>query len=136
MEKKETLPPFLILLAAEEKTFPYIELHKRMSKAALGYELPLFWVPKFMAKLGSLFLIHSFIKPFMIDIADLHYDVDISRAKKLLGWEPKKSLDKNLETLVAWAKENKQEFYKENGLIVPKKLEKEWGRQDAQKKSN
>lgn len=35
-----------------------------------------------------------------------------------------------------WAKNNKQDFYRENNLIVPHSLEKEWSRLDAQKKPN
>lgn len=136
IEKAKSLPPFLTLLASEDKSFSYIELHQRMSKALFGFTLPLIWVPKFAAKIGSFFLMNSFIKPFMIDIADLHYDCDCSKAKTLLGWRAEHSLDKNLESLVMWAKNNKQDFYKENNLIVPHSLEKEWSRLDAQKKPN
>ena len=32
----------------------------------------------------------------MIDLADDHYDLDISRARTLLGWEPKHSLRETL----------------------------------------
>ena len=70
----------------------------------------------------------------MIDIADLHYDCDCSKAKNLLGWKPQHSLDKKLEQLIAWAKNNLRDFYRENNLIVPSSLEKQWSREDAQKK--
>ena len=69
----------------------------------------------------------------MIDIADLHYDCDCSKAKNLLGWKPQHSLDKKLEQLIAWAKNNLRDFYRENNLIVPSSLEKQWSREDAQK---
>ncbi len=136
IDKRHALPNFVTLLAAEDKSFSYIELHQRMSKALYGVNLPLFWVPKILAKIGALFLRHSFIKPFMIDIADLHYDIDTSKAQMLLGWSPEHSLDKNLETLIAWAKNNKREFYLANALVAPRKLEKEWSRYDAQKNHN
>ena len=29
-----------------------------------------------------------FVKPFMVRMADDHYELDISRARQLLGWEP------------------------------------------------
>ncbi|MBM3195365.1 MAG: NAD(P)-dependent oxidoreductase [Chlamydiae bacterium] len=134
MEKAHSLPDFVTLLATEDKSFSYIELHQRMSKALFGYKFPLIWVPKFAAKIGSFFLRNSFIKPFMIDIADLHYDCDCSKAKNLLGWRPQNSLDKKLEQLIAWAKNNLKDYYRENNLIVPRKLEKLWSREDAQKK--
>ncbi|MBM3196681.1 MAG: NAD(P)-dependent oxidoreductase [Chlamydiae bacterium] len=134
IEKASTLPSFLTLLAAEDKSFSYIELHERMSKALFGFKYPLFWVPKFAAKIGSFFLLNSFIKPFMIDIADLHYDCDCSKSKTFLGWKPQNSLDKKLEQMISWAKTNKRDFYRENNLIVPKYLEREWSKEDAQKK--
>jgi hypothetical protein len=36
--------------------------------------------------------------------------------------------------MIAWAKNNKRDFYRENNLIVPKHLEREWSKEDAQKK--
>jgi hypothetical protein len=51
-----------------------------------------------------------------------------------LGWKPQHSLDKKLEQLIAWAKNNLRDFYRENNLIVPSSLEKQWSREDAQKK--
>ena len=33
-----------------------------------------------------------FVKPFMVMMADDHYELDISRARELLGWEPKHRL--------------------------------------------
>jgi len=70
----------------------------------------------------------------MIDIADLHYDCDCSKSKTFLGWKPQNSLDKKLEQMISWAKTNKRDFYRENNLIVPKYLEREWSKEDAQKK--
>ena len=37
----------------------------------------------------------------MIDLADSHYAVDISKAKRLLGWEPRHSLRGTLREDVA-----------------------------------
>ncbi|MFZ4673475.1 MAG: NAD-dependent epimerase/dehydratase family protein [Chlamydiia bacterium] len=126
MEKRNHLPNFVIMLAAEDKSFSYIELHQRMSKALYGFKLPLFWVPKFLAKIGSYFLRNSFVKPFMIDISDLHYDVDTGRAKTLLDWRTEHNLEDKLEGMIEWAVNNKKEFYHENGLVAPKKLQKKW----------
>ena len=33
-----------------------------------------------------------FIKPWMVDISDDHYELDTGRARKLLGWKPRHSL--------------------------------------------
>ena len=36
----------------------------------------------------------------MVDIADDHYAVDITRARKLLGWEPQHSLRDTLPKII------------------------------------
>src|SRR5690625_3295622 len=41
-----------------------------------------------------------FIRPFMIDLASDHYELDIRRAKDQLGWQPKHNLFDDLEALV------------------------------------
>ena len=45
--------------------------------------------------------IEPFIQPFMIPLADDHYELDISRARKLLGWEPRRSLRETLPVMIA-----------------------------------
>ena len=60
----------------------------------------------------------------MVDIADDHYAIDISRARELLGWEPKHSLRETLPRMiaalkadpVAWYRANKLNFAKVAGL--------------------
>lgn len=130
IQKQKTLPPFLILLAAEDQTIPYIELHRRMSQGIFKRPFTLFWVPRALAKLGALFLRNSFIKPFMIDIADLHYELDMSKAKKLLGWSCKHSLDKELNRFIEAIKHDTRKFYQSNQLLVPRKLAKAWEKDD------
>ena len=66
-----------------------------------------------------------FIKPWMIDRADDHYELDISRAKKLLDWEPRHSLMESLPEIISTLKEKPLTWYKENKLEPPSELEKE-----------
>ena len=68
------------------------------------------------------FMKPSFIKPWMIDFADDHYELDISQARKNLGWEPKHHLE---ETLPKWIKQLKADpicWYDENKLKPSRKL--------------
>ena len=37
-----------------------------------------------------------FIRPFLIDLASDHYALDISRARDLLGWEPRHFIGEEL----------------------------------------
>jgi nucleoside-diphosphate-sugar epimerase len=64
----------------------------------------------------------SFIKPWMIDIADDHYELDVSRAKKILGWQPKHRVDQVIPKWVHEIKRDPVMWYDENKLRVPRGL--------------
>ena len=57
-----------------------------------------------------------FIKPWMIDRANDHYALDITRAHTLLGWEPKRTLRETLPKMVAALKADPLGWYRENNL--------------------
>ena len=126
VKKRKQLPEEINLLIGEPITFSYDELQRKMAYLLHKKEWKTWRVPKPIAKIGAWFQDHlpfmkpSFIKPWMIQIADDHYELDISKAKKYLGWEPKKRLD---ETLAKWAKDLQKDpaaWYRENKLILPK----------------
>ena len=52
----------------------------------------------------------------MIDFADDNYVLDISLAKKQLGWEPKRSLKETLPLMIEALKKDPDHWYKTNGL--------------------
>jgi hypothetical protein len=60
-----------------------------------------------------------FLKPWMIDRANDHYALDITRARTLLGWKPKRSLRETLPKMVAALKADPAKFYEENKLGQP-----------------
>lgn len=64
-----------------------------------------------------------FIRPFMIEMADDHYALDVSKAKRLLGWEPKHDLRRELPRLVAALKRDPLVWYKANGITPPDWME-------------
>lgn len=127
VEKRKELPPETVFLIGEPKTPSYDELQKKMAKLAWNKDWKTFRVPKLLAKIGAWiqdhlpFLPESFIKPWMIDLADDHYELDISRAKRLLGWEPKHYV---MDTIPKWVEQLKNDprtFYDKNKLKKPKK---------------
>jgi len=67
------------------------------------------------------FIPKPFIKPWMIDLADDHYELDISKAKRELGSSPKKSLEKTLPRMIEELKEDPEKWYKINQLNNGKK---------------
>jgi hypothetical protein len=52
----------------------------------------------------------------MIDRANDHYALDISRARTLLGWEPTRTLRATLPKMVAALKADPIGWYRENKL--------------------
>lgn len=63
-----------------------------------------------------------FIKPWMIDFADDHYALDVSRAKEWLDWEPRHSLRDTLPKMIDALKRNPVAWYRAHQLS-PAELE-------------
>ncbi len=125
VEKRKVLPPELTLLIGEDVTFSYDQLQRQMQQLLHGKEWKTWSIPKPIAKVGAWFQEHlpfmkpSFIKPWMIDIADDHYELDISRAKRVLGWQPKYRVDKVIPKWVEELKRDPLMWYDENKLKPP-----------------
>jgi nucleoside-diphosphate-sugar epimerase len=126
VEKRKVLPPETTVLLGEPKTLSYDQMQRKISKLLTGKEISTIRVPKLFAKLGAWALNHipfkekPFIKPWMIDLADDHYELDISRAERLLGWKPKRSVEETLSKMIALLKADPQKWYKINGLRYKK----------------
>lgn len=67
--------------------------------------------------------IEPFIKPFMVWLADDHYELDISRAASLLGWRPRHSLRRTLPKIIGRLKQSPAAWYRRNHIAVPLWLE-------------
>ena len=122
VDKRSELPPEVTLLIGEPKTLNYDQLQRKISCLLFDKEIKTIRVPKILAKIGSWLMCHNplmkkpFIQPWMIDLADDHYELDISRAKRLLGWEPKHSLEETLPIMIQDLKESPDAWYKKNQL--------------------
>lgn len=78
-------------------------------------------MPKPFAKVGAAITDvaqggDAFIKPFMVNMADDHYALDITRAKRLLGWQPQHSVMTSLSKMTETLKSNPEMWYQKNGL--------------------
>jgi nucleoside-diphosphate-sugar epimerase len=130
VQKRKTLPSELNLLIGEETTFSYDQIQRMMEREIHGKEWKTWRIPKPIAKIGAYILTHlpygkpSFIQPWMIDIADDHYELDITRAKKILGWQPKYRVDQVIPKWVDEIKTDPVEWYDENKLKAPRGLER------------
>ena len=125
VQKRKTLPPELNLLIGEDVTFSYDQLQRQMQRLVHGKEWKTWSVPKPIAKIGAWLQDHlpcvkkGFIRPWMIDLADDHYELDISRAKKVIGWQPKYRVDKIIPKWVEELKRDPVAWYDENKLNAP-----------------
>jgi nucleoside-diphosphate-sugar epimerase/uncharacterized membrane protein len=121
VDRRRQLSAEVVLLIGEPETLSYEELQKTLGRLIHGEDWETKQIPKALAKTGAWLEDHvpgeePFIKPWMIDLADDHYELDIRRAREVLGWEPKRSLRETLPKMVAALKEDPERFYRENKL--------------------
>jgi len=122
IEKRKELPQEIPFLIGEDKTLSYDEMQKAISFYLTGKPIKTYQVPKWFAKIGArlqqliCFKNPPFIQPWMIDFADDHYELDISRAKKTLSWSPKRSLKETFPIMIERLKKDPIQWYKENGF--------------------
>jgi nucleoside-diphosphate-sugar epimerase len=128
VEKRRELPPETTLLIGEPETLSYDELQRTFARLIHGEEWETRQIPKPIAKTGAWMLDNMplveepFIKPWMVDLADDDYALDIGRARETLGWEPKHSLRDTLPKMVAALKRDSAAWYREHELPLPSSL--------------
>jgi len=140
VQRRAELPPEEPILLGEPETLSYDELQHTIARLTLGSSTETIEIPGALsplAKAGAWVLDHvpgkeAFIKPWMIDRANDHYALDITRARTLLGWEPKRSLRETLPKMVAALQADPPAWYRENDLEAPSGLQrKEETREEA-----
>jgi len=123
VERRRDLPPERAFLIGEPETPSYDELQRRIARLLHGDDD---WdteeIPKTVAKSGAWVqnqipgIEEPFIKAWMIDMADDHYELDISRARDELGWTPRRSLIDTLPTMIERLREDPGAWYARHDL--------------------
>lgn len=122
---RKQLPPALPLLVGEGETLSYDELQHQFGRLLHGEEWETREIPKPLARAGAWvqgalpFGEEPFIKPWMIDHADDHYALDVTRAQSLLNWEPKHGLRDTLPLMIRALKADPLVWYREHKLDTP-----------------
>lgn len=133
VERRKQLPPDLTLLIGEPETPSYAQLQDGFAQALLGQPWPAAEIPKSVARTGAWLQDKAgdivpdaidqgeepFIKPYMVDLADDHFELDIRRAGEALGWQPKHRLAAALPRLVEVMKADREAWYARNRLESP-----------------
>lgn len=115
-------------LVGEPDVMSYGELQERLGQLIHGQAWPTLRIPKPMAKAGAWIKeklpgADPFIKPWMIDLADEHYPVEIQRARERLRWVPTHQLSESLEAMVTALQRNPRAWYATNNLPWPHEQE-------------
>ena len=119
IEKRKDLSPETLLNIGDDETLSYQELQDIISKEITGKKSEIIHIPRWFAKAGAYMLNifgKAFIKPWMIDLADDHFELDSTKAKKLLGWQPKHELRDTLPQMIKNLKADPEKFYQVNKL--------------------
>ena len=121
--RRKELPQDAVMLIGEPETLSYDELQRLLAAHIHGEpDWETTQIPKAVAKAGAWVqdqipgVEEPFIKPWMIDLADDHYALDISRARQLVGWSPRHTLRQTLPKMVTALKTDPEGFYRLNKL--------------------
>jgi UDP-glucose 4-epimerase len=142
VEKRNTLPKAVTVLVGEEKTLSTRFLQNKISNEFFGKNIWMMRLPGFVAWIGSWVQCHipfmpkPFIRPWMIKLADEHFELDTSLAKKLFDWEPKHDLEHLLTDMCNDLKADPAAWYKKNNLKMPKGMKKSNNRKKSNKNKN
>jgi nucleoside-diphosphate-sugar epimerase len=114
-------------LVAEPDVVTYAELQDALGRLLHGRAWPAIRIPAPLAKAGAwvkdkLAPEKTWIKPWMIDLADAHYPCSIARARARLGWRPHRRLRRVLPKMVAALRRDPVAWYEEHHLPVPDAL--------------
>jgi nucleoside-diphosphate-sugar epimerase len=117
-----------LFLIAEPDIVSYAEMQDRLGRLLHGREWPTIRIPKAVAKAGAWVKEkmaeegeETFIKPWMVDLADDHYPVVIHRARERLDWKPRHRLRETLKEMVERLKHDPRKWYATNNLEPPEK---------------
>lgn len=138
LRHRHELPPELALLIGEPQTMSYDDIQDKVGHLLYGTaDWETYKIPKSIAKTGAWLQNkledvvpnaidkgkEPFVKPFMVDLAEDHFELDISRARQLLGWEPRHSLYETLPKMIAALQSDPIGWYRKNKLDLPSWLE-------------
>jgi nucleoside-diphosphate-sugar epimerase len=126
VERRRQLAHFELFLVAEPDVMSYRELQEQIGEGLHGREWPTIRIPKVVAKAGAWMQEKTaaedeptFIKPWMVDLADMHYPVEVGLAERRLGWRPRHRLRDSLDEMLRRLKSDPRRWYETNKLPLP-----------------
>jgi nucleoside-diphosphate-sugar epimerase/uncharacterized membrane protein len=138
IERRDRLPRETAILVGEPDAMSFEELQDTLGRLIHGErDWSTMAIPPALAKAGAWIQEKAepvvpdaidrgkppFVRPFMVDIAQAHYALDITRARELLGWTPQHDLRRTLPAIVAALKRDPVDWYKANRVTPPPWIE-------------
>lgn len=138
VDRRAQLPRDATILIGEKEAPSYETLQNTLGQLVHGAEE---WatlsLPKWAAKVGARVQVAAeplvpdaidqgekpFVRPFMMDLAEDHYELDTGCARELLEWRPKRRLMDTLPKIVAALKRDPQAWYRANNVTAPEWLQ-------------
>lgn len=133
VERRARLPASLTLLIGEPVTESYQALQNLIGRLLHGETWETRSIPKSVAATGAWIQgkmeqiipdaidggIKPFIQPFMVALADDHYELDITRAGQALGWHPVHAIRRSLPAIIGALRQDPALWYGRNKLPLP-----------------
>lgn len=121
IDRRQDLPPEFPVLLGETDVMTYDELQRDLGRLIHDEAWETRSIPKAAARAGvwaetAVLDEDTFIRPWMVDISDDHYELDLTAARTHLGWAPRHSLRESLPTIVAGLKADPFAWYQANRL--------------------
>ncbi len=122
---RHELPPEVTLLIGEPESPSYDTLQRAFGRLIHDVAWKTFSLPIPVAKVGAWAQEKlplgrpPFIKPWMIDLANDNVELDITRARTVLGWVPKHVLGDTLPNMIPALKADPLAWYRENAITPP-----------------
>lgn len=133
VERRDRLPQETAVLIGEPVTESYEALQNLIGGLIHGEPWSTRRIPKPVAATGAWLQdkmedvvpdsidrgIEPFIKPFMVYLADDHYELKLARAEALLNWRPVHALRRSLPSIVGKLRQDPAQWYKRNKIPLP-----------------
>jgi nucleoside-diphosphate-sugar epimerase/uncharacterized membrane protein len=138
IDRRDRLPPNQAILVGEPIAPSFEQLQNLIGQLVHGErEWTTLRIPAVAARAGAWLQQKSeplvpdaidqgkppFIRPFMVERAGDHYELDISRARELLDWTPRHDIRDSLPRIVAALKDDPIAWYRDHGITLPAWME-------------
>lgn len=124
VDRRRALRPEETLLIGEPETYAYDTLQRVIARQLHDEDWETEEIPKALAKSGAWMqdkipgMEDPFIKPWMIDMADDHYELNINRARTVLEWEPKHRLTTTVPRMCDALLDDPAAWYSRHGFAT------------------